>query len=120
MELLITLSALTISGILISIKSYRYEVGGYILTLFAGIFLLIHVLFMCTASYRFNKFVIQRKAFTQSLEYARKTENQLELASLTREVSEWNQQLAIEKYDNTVFILKDYIDDRIISLKPIH
>jgi hypothetical protein len=119
MELFIILSVLFVLGIFIVKKSYDYEVLGIIICVCSGFYLLMHFLFWSFASYDYNKFVTKRKAFVETLEYARKNESQFELASITREVSEWNQQLASSKYDNNVFLLKDYVDDRISSLEPI-
>ena len=119
MELFIILLGLTFFGILVAIKSYDYEFLGGIVALIAGIYLICHTLFWILASYEYNKFVTKRKAFVETLEYARKNESQFELASITREFSEWNQQLASLKYDNNVFLLKDYVDDRVTSLEPI-
>lgn len=99
--------------------SYDFELLGGILALFAGIYLICHTLFWSLASYDYNKFVTKRQAFVETLQYARENESKFELASITREVSEWNQQLASSKYDNSVFLLKDYVDDRISSLEPI-
>ena len=119
MELFFILLALTILGIVVAIKSYDYGCLGTIIALIAGIYLICHTLFWSLASYDYNKFVTKRQAFVETLQYARKNESQFELASITREVSEWNQQLASSKYDNNVFLLKDYVDDRISSLEPI-
>lgn len=119
MELFFILLGLTIFGIVVALKSYDYDLLGGILALIAGIYLILHTLIWSVAGYNYNKFVTKRKAFIETLEYARKNKSKFELASITREVSEWNQQLASLKYDNNVFLLKDYVDDRILSLEPI-
>ena len=119
MELFLILSVLFVLGIIILKKSYDYEFSGVILSLIASIYLIYHTLLWSLASYDYNKFVTKRKAFIETLEYARKNKSQFELVSITREVSEWNQQLESSKYDNTVFLLKDYVDDRIMYLEPI-
>lgn len=119
MELIFILSVLFVLGIFIVKKSYNYDFFGIIISFCSGLYLLIHILIWSLASYEYNKFVAKRNAFVETLEYARKNESQFELASITREVSEWNQQLASLKYDNNVFLLKDYVDDRISSLEPI-
>jgi uncharacterized membrane protein len=119
MELFIILSVLFLLGIFIVKKTYDYEFLGIIICVCSGVYLLIHLLLWSISSYEYNKFVTERKAFVETLEYARKNESQFELASITREVSEWNKQLAALKYDNNVFFLKDYIDDRVMSLEPI-
>jgi len=119
MELFICLSILTILGFIIAMKSYDYELLGAIMCFIFGIYLCLHILFCLVATYDYNKFIVKRQAFVETLYYARKNKNQFELASITKEVSEWNQQLASAKYDNNVFLLKDYTDDRIMLLKPI-
>ena len=119
MELFFILSVLFVLGIFIVKKSYDYAILGIIIYVCSGFYLLMHILFWSLASYDYNKFVTKRQAFVETLQYARKNESKFELASITCEVSEWNQQLASSKYDNNVFLLKDYIDDRILSLEPI-
>ena len=119
MELFFILSALFVLGIYILKKSYDYEFLVAILCVCSGLYLLIHLLLWSLASYEYNKFVTKRKAFVETLQYARKNESKFELASITKEVSEWNQRLESSKYDNNVFLLKDYIDDRVMYLAPI-
>jgi hypothetical protein len=119
MELFFILLGLTILGTVVAIKSYDYGCLGVIIRLIAGIYLIMHTIFWSIASYDYNQFVTKRQAFVETLEYARENKSQFELASINREVSEWNQQLASAKYDNNVFLLKDYVDDRIASLEPI-
>ena len=72
MELFLILSVLFVLGIIILKKSYDYEFLGVILSLIAGIYLIYHTLFWSLASYDYNKFVTKRKAFIETLEYARK------------------------------------------------
>ena len=119
MELTIILLALTTLGILISIKCYNYDFLGVIISFITGFCFICHIFFWSLAGYEYNKFVIKRKAFVETLEYARKNESQFELASITRDILEWNNKLASLKYDNNTFLLKDYIDDRVENLEPI-
>jgi hypothetical protein len=119
MELLFILSVLFISGFFIVKKSYDYDFLGFVICLKTGVYFFLHILLWSLCSYGFNKFVTKRQAFVETLDYARKNKSKFELASITREVSEWNQELASSKYDNNVFLLKDYIDDRISTLEPI-
>jgi hypothetical protein len=119
MELLFILSVLFIIGFLITKKSYNYEILGIIICTLSGLYLLIHITLWSLSSYSFNKFVTEREAFVETLEYARKDEVKFELISITHDVSEWNRKLASSKYDNNVFLLKDYVDDRISTLEPI-
>lgn len=119
MELFFILLGLTIFGIVVAMKSYDYELLGAIIAFIAGIYLICHTLFWLLASYDYNMFVTKRQAFVETLQYARKNQSQFELVSITSEVSDWNQQLASSKYDNNVFLLKDYVDDRFTSLEPI-
>lgn len=106
-------------GIYLLQSSYQYDILGFTLSFVFGIVLIMHVLFWSVSGYEYNRFFAKRQAFVETLEYARKNNNQLELASLTREVSKWNQDLAELKYNNTVFLLDDYVDDRIMDLKSI-
>ena len=119
MELFFILLGLTILGISAFKQSSNYMGLGSTIALLSFIYLILHTLIWSVAGYNYNKFVTKRKAFVETLEYARKNESKFELASITREVSEWNKQLAALKYDNNVFFLKDYIDDRVMSLEPI-
>lgn len=119
MEILFILSVLFISGFFILKKSDDYDFLGFVICLITGVYLLLHISLWLLSSYGFNKFVTKRQAFMETLDYARKNKNQFELASIIPKVSEWNQELASSKYDNNVFLLKDYIDDRISTLEPI-
>jgi len=119
MILAIILLALTIIGILILEKTYDYDVIGIIMSLIFGLWFIMHIILWATSSYSYNVFLVKRESFVKTLESARKNKSQFELTSLTIEISNWNQQLASNKYDNTLFLLDDYIDDRIDNLKPI-
>lgn len=119
MLILIILLFLLILGIILTNHIYNFEFPGLLITVVSGIYLFVHVLCWSLASYDYDQFVVKRQAFVETLEYARKNENSFELAAISREISEWNQKLASLQYDNNVFLLKDYIDDRIITLEPI-
>jgi hypothetical protein len=54
----------------------------------------------------------------ESLETARENKNNIELASITKDIIEYNKNLAILKFEDDGF-LDIYIDDRILLLKPI-
>jgi len=119
MIITIILSALTGLGIYLMIKSYDFEILGAILTTIFGCYLIIHLLIWSLASYDYNIFIEKRNAFELTLKTARENGRELEAAAITKEISEWNQILASSKYSNKIFLLSDYIDDRIETLKPI-
>lgn len=107
-------------GIYITKKSYNYGGYGLILSILSGIYLVLHVIMWSIASYEYEVFVAKRNAFVETLTKARKNNNVVELAAITKEISEWNQQLSVAKYNLTVFMIKDYTDKRISDLQPIH
>lgn len=119
MIILITLLIIMSVGIYIFKKSYDYEMLGLIIVTLSGIYLLLHLLMWMVASYEYNLFLAKRNAFVETLAEARKNNNTIELAAITGDVSEWNQQLAASKYNLTVFMIKDYTDKRVAELKPI-
>lgn len=119
MIILISLVLLFFVGFFIAKKSYDFEFLGIVISGIAGMYILIHVLFWATASYDYGVFVAKREAFVETLNAARENNNPLELAAITKEVSDWNQQLAASKYNRSVFMLKDYTDPRIKYLQPI-
>jgi len=111
---------LTFLGGLAQIKrSYDKEYIGAIVMIISGIYLCLHTIGWSLSSYKFNKYVTEREAFVETLEFARKNNSQIELASLAREISVWNRGLAKIKYDNNFFLLEAYIDNRIMTLEPI-
>ncbi len=122
MELLIILSVLFIIGVVIIKKSHwtsDYDMIGFIISMISGIYLILHIVGWSVSSYSYNVFLVKRNAFVETLKEARKGKNQFEVAAITKDVSEWNQKLAEAKYDNNIFLLKDYVDDRVINLQPI-
>jgi hypothetical protein len=116
MEIFIILLALIIIGIVLFVNN---EPFGVLLCGFSSVYLLTHLFLWGLASYQYNIFVVKRKAFVETLKTARENKRNYELAAISREVSEWNQDLAQAKYQNSIFILKDYIDDRVEKLHPI-
>lgn len=119
MIITIILCVLTGIGIYLANKTYDFEILGIIISSVFGLYLIIHLLIWSLASYDYNLFVEKRKAFVSTLENAREKGRELEAAAITKEVAEWNKTLASSKYTNKVFLLSDYIDDRIEDLEPI-
>lgn len=118
MEILTITTSLVLIGILIS-KKTELEFFGTLLSIFSGIYLAMHLVFWSVSGYDYNMFVTKRNAFINTLEDARKSKKIYELASIAKDISVWNQKLEEKKYDNKVFMFKDYIDDRYESLKTI-
>jgi aminoglycoside/choline kinase family phosphotransferase len=121
MELFIILTLLIAVCVVIAKKTYNddLEIWSIVFSFLFGLYLLMHTLFWSLASYDYNSMVAKRNAFQETLTEARKNGREIELAAISQNISEWNQELASAKYNNTVFLLKDYTDDRIDSLEPI-
>jgi hypothetical protein len=102
------------------LNSWDFGMLGGLMAVFGSILLLIHLLCWGFVSYYdYNQFKTQRNAFEQTLKSARANGNQYETAAIVKEVAEWNIKLASKKYDNTIWVFGQYIDDRIDSLNPI-
>lgn len=54
-----------------------------------------------------------------TLNNSRENGNELEVAAIVNNISKWNEELSQTQYENTLFFIDDYIDDRVDSLKPI-
>lgn len=115
--LLILIVLLAISIYLLG--NWEYELLGSIIFSVSMLGLIIHSMFFFTAGYNYGLFVEKRNAFEQTLIEARKNGSDYETAAISKEVAQWNQQLAEYKYDNKHAFLGQYVDDRIESLKPI-
>lgn len=118
MELLSVILAVFAIGVWLVVK-FENPLGIAICVV-TGFYLVIHIMLWSTASYNYNQFVIKRAGFVNTLKLARESNEFGEIFSLQREVSEWNIELESYKYDNTVWMLKDYIDDRFDKLEPIN
>lgn len=114
----IILIALLVLGIYLERKT-DYVFLGFTMGLISGILLLFHIGAVSLVTYDYEMFVEKRNAFEQTLKDSRENGNDLERAAIMQNVSEWNVQLASQKYRNTTFLLDTYIDDRIMDLEPI-
>jgi hypothetical protein len=110
---------LVLAGIYLATKTYDYDFLGIVIAVFAGVFLIIHTVAWSLASYDYNVFVVKRQAFVDTLKEARTNGSEIELAAIIKDISEWNQKLAEYKYVDSIFLLDDYVDDRINDLEPI-
>jgi len=98
----------------------RYYILGIFITVIIGFFtFFFHIPALLLNEYDYEKFVIKRDAFESTLNETRKGGRVLEAAAIIREVSEWNIELAERKYNNTTLFLDQYVDDRIMDIKPI-
>jgi hypothetical protein len=116
MELIIILSCLIVAGFILYIKGYT--IGEYIY-LPSLIYLISHIIVWSLSSYEYNMFVAKRTVVIEALNSARQRNSNYELALISRDVLKLNNELAQKKYQNSVFLAKDLIDDRIDKLKPI-
>jgi len=123
MIILIVLLVLFVFGVyLMNIETYNenWIFGvGTILTFTFGVYLVIHLIGFLLASYSYEKLVVKRTSFEQTLNDSRRNGNEYETAAIVKDVAEFNMSLASDKYDNNVFLLKDYVDDRVMLLEPI-
>lgn len=121
---MITLIALLLLSIVFFIcakKTYNdfWEFCSFLLGCFFTIWVIGHSISYFTKSYSFNKFIVKRESFVNSLEESRKNGRELESATILKEISDFNQQLASDKYDNKIWFFDQYIDDRIETVEPI-
>lgn len=98
--------------------NFVFSVFGTMLAMTIA-YMIVHVCLWATASYRYKCLVVEREVIAMTLEHARSSENNIELAAITKNLCEFNSKLAEEKLDNSVFLLKDYVDDRVMDIKPI-
>jgi hypothetical protein len=116
-ELIIGLGILGF-GISLCFQNETFEFFGILINILSIIFLMMHIPIWLSSTYRYEMHIVERNSFIESLETARVNKNNIELASISKDILEYNKKLAILKYENTGF-LDCYIDDRLIELKPI-
>ena len=116
-ELIIGLAILGF-GISLCFQNETFEFFCILITILSIIFLMIHITIWLSSTYRYEIHIFERNSFIESLETARVNKNNIELASISKDIIEYNKDLAILKFENTG-ILDCYIDDRILKLKPI-
>ena len=118
----IVLTTLIILGVILFKTVDEYSDWGIVPMLLCGLSipaLMIHLPLWAMRSYEYEVFESQFNAFEQTLHEARKNGNELEAATMMRDVAEWNQQLAKYQYKNSTTFFDQYIDDRIETLEPI-
>jgi len=126
--LLILISiAVLITGILLirlsDTVNFKLEIPtlivGGILTITGAIILLVSIISLSTKSYHYNQIVIERTVIEQTIQNARTNNQIMENATITKTIINWNTKLAKKQYQKTIPLLKDFTDDRILTLKPI-
>ena len=124
MIITILLLSLLIACIIIHRKYFWDNETIGIISLCVGslvaIYLFTHLYFWLTSTIVYEQFRIKRQAFVYDLNNSRKNNRELESATILKDISQWNQDLASFKYQNTLWLIDDYIDDRIDTLEPIH
>jgi|LakMenEpi03Aug12_release.lakeMendotaPanAssembly.Ray.scaffolds.fasta_scaffold1337599_2 lipopolysaccharide export LptBFGC system permease protein LptF len=96
----------------------KYEFFGIVICVLTFVFLLMHIPTWLRASYRYERHIVERNSIIESLETARENKNNIELTSITKDIIEYNKNLAILKFEDDGY-LDVYIDDRMLLLKPI-
>lgn len=101
------------------LNTWDFDFFGFIILFCSAIYLIVHVTAISLKSYSYEKFVVRRDAFEQTLHAARENGNEYETAAIVKEVAEWNQYLRSQQYDNGTVFFDQYIDDRVMDLEPI-
>lgn len=97
---------------------YEWEFLGVIFCVLSFVFLLFHVPTWLLSERKYQRHIVERNSFIESLENARLNNNKFELAAISKDIFEYNKNLAILKYENGT-LLDCYVDDRFLELKPI-
>lgn len=71
-----------------------------------------------SVNYRYEMHIAERNSFIESLKVARLNKNSIELAAISKDIIEYNKDLAVTKFENQG-LFDCYIDDRFMDLKPI-
>lgn len=119
MIIMISLVVVLIIGYVLFLKDKEESILGLILIVVSGLSILIGASCLLTKGYDYEKFVAKRTAFQQTLQQVRQSNRTLESAAIISKIAEWNSELASYKYDRTVLLLKDFVDERIDTLQPI-
>ena len=124
MLILIVLILVAVLAILLCIY-FTTKDNIYLFALFGTLFLaavaylVIHIGLWFTAGNRYESLVIERQAIVLTLEHARATENNIELAAITRTICDYNVKLSQEKLLAKRFFTKDYVDERTLEINFI-
>ena len=124
MLILIVLILVAILAILLGIYFFNEEylmLGLVFITIFlvSIVYLVIHIGLWSTAGNIYESLVIERQAIVLTLEHARATENNIELAAITRTICDYNAKLSQEKLLAKRFFTKDYVDERTLEINFI-
>ena len=101
------------------VKTEEFEFLGTLLTLSAVFWLLTHILMIGTQNLEYERFLIRRDSFEQTLKSVRENGNPYESAAIVKEIADYNIELAMTKRDNKKAFFGQYIDDRFELLTPI-
>jgi len=114
----ITLLLLCILFAYLSDKYYEQMEVHLIFSVLFGVMFLFSLLVFSFRAYDYGEFVSERNAFCQTLENARESGNEIELAAISKDIAEWNSSLASKNFARTT-IFKEYTDPRFEDLEPI-
>jgi hypothetical protein len=95
-----------------------YEILSILITATCIALLIFHTPAWLSVNYRYEMHIAKRNSFVESLEIARSNKNSIELAAISKDIIEYNKDLAVTKFENQG-LLDCYIDDRFMDLKPI-
>ena len=96
-----------------------YGIYGILGITCLAFYLFFHSLSYFTVEYSYEKFVMERNSFEETLKTSRESNHEYETAAIVKEIVIWNQRLSEKKFDNKSLLFDQYIDDRFEDLEPI-
>ena len=119
MLLLTTLTLIALVLIAIYLHTTEYDILGTVLLTISGLALIIHGCSWFISLYTYDRLVAKRYAISYTLDSTREHRDELENASVTRDVVRFNSSLLLYRTDNKDLFLGMYIDDRIETIELI-
>ncbi len=121
--MLTTIILIILISVLFIIAQHTYNdnlevICGAFGIIFCIVFFL-HIICLSTVNYGYEQLLVKRDSIEETLQYARKNNNPIELATISQDINKFNQELASSKYVNTTLLFDQYIDDRIMNIPPI-
>lgn len=118
MILFIVSILLLIIGIRI-IKHSVYDFVGYMIVLLSFSCLGIYLASLIVSPLYYNELKIKGEQLSYSIQEARKTSNNIELATITVKITNYNTELQTAKYYNSLFLFDIFYDDKITQLECV-
>lgn len=75
--------------------------------------------FLMFKGYNYNEFKSRKQAIEQTIRYSRQHGSEIERAAIIQKMTVINEVLAHMKYQNSIFLMDEFIDDRIDTMQFI-